>query len=654
MIEALTLAAGGGEAAFAVAAVIALGVGAQWLASMLRLPSILILLLVGFAAGPGAALVFGEPLLRVDELTGPILLPLVGIAVALILYEGGLTLRFRDLKGVGRTLTMLVSVGAVITGVIGAIAAYFLLDLQVSLAVLLGALLTVTGPTVIGPLLSHIRPAGGVGPILRWEGIVIDPIGAIGAVLVLEAILTGNPGDAFGEVAMAILKTLVIGGGLGLAAALLLTELIARFWVAERLQNPVSLMLLVLAYSMSNAAQAESGLLAATVMGIVMANQRRADIRHILEFKENLSILIISLLFIALASRIQLDQLRELNWWGLLGFVAVLIGIARPLSVAASSLGSKLNFGERAFLAMMAPRGIVAAAVASVFALTLEQATGPDGAPLVEGAERLAPITFGVIVGTVVFYGTLAPIAARFLGVSDQNPQGVLFIGASRFARTLARTLSDRGVRVTLIDSNRGNVNAARMDGLTCVYGNVLDELAFEQLDLRGTGRAIALTPNAEVNTLSLQRCERVFGRAGIYTLPPRPEKPKKSVEDNAAQGNAPQGRRLFSGDVDLSTLERRTAEGWVIKATTISEEFTFADFRTLYGPAALVMFIVGKEGELTIRVAGKPGNASPGQTVIAMVDPDDLLSPFSLGDEEGDPSTSDAGAGDPDASPSA
>ncbi|MEM1185034.1 MAG: sodium:proton antiporter [Planctomycetota bacterium] len=630
----LTLGAGGGEAAFALAAAIALGVGAQWLASVLKVPSILLLLILGFAAGPGAALVRGEPLLNVDELTGPILLPLVGIAVAIILYEGGLTLRFRDLKGVGRTLTMLVSVGALITGVIGAFAAWWLLDLEVSLAVLLGALLTVTGPTVIGPLLNHIRPSGGVGPILRWEGIVIDPIGAIAAVLVLEAILTGNPGEAVDEVTLAIVKTLLIGGGLGLLSALMLMELIARFWIPERLQNPVSLTLVVLGYTLSNAVQAESGLLAATVMGIVMANQSRCDIRHILEFKENLSVLIISLLFIALSSRVNLEQLEALNWWGLLGFVATMIFVARPLSVAASSLGSALSFRERVFLSLMAPRGIVAAAVASVFALTLEQALGADGAPLVDGAGRIAPITFGVIVGTVLFYSIAAPIAARVLDVSDSDPQGVLFIGASRFARSIAGVLKAKGVRVLLIDSNRGNGNAARMEHLECVYGSVLDEYTFESLDLRGIGRAIALTPNAEVNTLSLQRCERVFGRAGIYTLPVRPEKQRKAAEEKAPAANS-HGRRLFSNDVDLSTLERRASEGWVIKATTLSAEFGFGDFRRLYGPNALIMFVIDKEGVVTLVTPGKAPAAFAGQTVVALVDPDDLLPAFPMHDAD-------------------
>jgi NhaP-type Na+/H+ or K+/H+ antiporter len=635
----LLLAASPEGPAIAIAAVVALGIGAQWAAWRMRVPSILLLLLLGFAIGPGAAWLRGERLLDMEELMGPILLPLVGAAVAIILYEGGLTLRFRDLKGVGRTLTMLVSVGAFITGVIGAVAAYALLGLEPLLAVLIGALLTVTGPTVIGPMLAHIRPAGASGPILRWEGIVIDPIGAIAAVLVLEAILTGNPGEALDEVALAILKTIVVGGGLGLIAAILLMEMMARFWIPERLQNPISLMLVVVSFTASNLVQAESGLLAATVMGIVMANQRRADTTHILEFKENLSVLIISLLFIVLASNVRLEQLQMINLWSLAGFVAVLIFVARPLAVAASTLGSGLRWQERAFIALMAPRGIVAAAVASVFALTLQNATGIDGEPLVSGAERLAPITFGVIVGTVLFYGILAPIAARTLGVSDSDPQGALIIGASRFARAVGGLLASRGTRVLLVDTNRGNVSAARMEGLDCVYGNVLDDLVVERLDLRGIGRVLALTPNAEVNTLALQRFERDLGKANTYTMPTRPERPKKAADEKPANAKAsPHGRRLFSGDADLMTIEQRLSKGWVLKATSLSDEFTFDDFRTLYGPGAMVMFIVGRDGEVDIISAGKSPSAQPGETVVAMIDPEDLLMPFAPGNEAEEP----------------
>lgn len=637
----LTLAAAGGTGAagFAVLLIVALGVGAQWLAWRIKVPSILLLLAFGFAVGPGAAIMTGEPLLDPDKLFGDLLLPLVGLCVGLILYEGGLTLRARDIKGVSRVVFTLVSLGAAITWIVGAIAAKIILGLGWELSALLGAILIVTGPTVVGPLLQHIRPAGQSGPILRWEGIVIDPIGAVAAVLVLEVILAGNPADAPLTVGLALLKTIIVGGGIGLTGALLLLGFLDKFWIPEQLQNPVSLMLVVVAYTVSNGLQAESGLLATTVMGVFLANQRRVDLRHILEFKENLSVLIIAALFIVLAARISPDDLEQLNWWLAGAYLVVLVFIARPAAVWVSTIGAGLSWQERLFMSWMAPRGIVAAAVASVFSIALQEAK-PDS-----GAAQLVPLTFAVIVGSVTVYGLSASAVARFLGVSDQNPQGVFIVGASPVARALGSILKRHGVAVSMVDTNRGNVTAGRMAGLSIAYGNVLEEHFFENIDLRGMGRVIAMTPNEEVNTLALQRFSHVFGKANLYRLPAKIDKKEKPKPTSAETKSIPErlrtgsvdleplqshstttGRRVFDTGIDLVTLDKRLASGWVIKATSISDEFTYDDYHTLYGDEAVPMFVVDEDGVVTIAVAGKHPTAEPGSKIIALVNPESLF----------------------------
>jgi NhaP-type Na+/H+ or K+/H+ antiporter len=635
-----TLAAGGtGEAGFAILLIVALGVGAQWLAWRVKVPSILLLLAFGFAVGPGSAIVSGEPLLDPDHLFGDLLLPLVGLCVGLILYEGGLTLRARDIKGVSRVVFTLVSLGAVVTWLVGAIGAKIVLGLSLELSALLGAILIVTGPTVVGPLLRHIRPAGQSGPILRWEGIVIDPIGAVAAVLVLEVLLVGNPAEAPLTVSIALLKTVIVGGGIGLASALFLLGFLDKFWIPEHLQNPASLMLVVIAYSVSNYFQAESGLLATTVMGVFLANQRRVDLRHILEFKENLSVLIIASLFIVLAARITPEDLERIDWWRTGLFLGVLVLVARPLSVWLSTIGAGLNWRERLFMSWMAPRGIVAAAVASVFSLALEDAM-PES-----GASRLVPLAFMVIVGTVTVYGLTASPVARLLGVSDQDPQGVFIVGASPVARSIAAVLRRHGVAVSMVDTNRGNVTAGRMAGLNIAYGNILEEIFFESLDLRGMGRVIAMTPNEEVNTLALQRFTHEFGKANLYRLPAKVDrkekaKPKadegKSIPDKIRTGSvdldplqshsSSTGRRVFDTGIDLATLDKRLAGGWVIKATSISEEFTYEDYHTLYGDEAVPMFVIDAGGEVTIAVAGRHPAAEPGSKIIALVNPESLF----------------------------
>lgn len=614
----LTLAAGGGSGiAAALGLVVLLGVGAQWLAWRLRIPSILLLLLFGILAGP-VAREFLEPghilWLDPDRMFGPdLLLSLVGVSVGLILYEGGLTLNFRELRRSWRSVAFLVTTGALVTWIVAGLAAKWVVGLPTPIAVQLGAVLIVTGPTVIGPLLNHIRPAGSTGLILKWEGIVIDPIGVGVAVLVFEAIALGpvmrTPGAVFETIAV----TVLVGGSLGVISAFVLREVMRRYWVPDTLQNPVSLMLVVATFTASNQIQAESGLLATTVMGIVLANQRRVDVHHILEFKENLRVLLIAILFIVLAARLQLDDLAALNPWRVGLFLGVLILVARPAAVFLATIGAGLTVRERVFLSWMAPRGIVAAAGASVFALGLENAGVP-------GSEKLVPMTFVVIIGTVAFYGLTAALVARRLGISDQNPQGIVFIGAPRWARQLASVLQSQGVRVLLMDTNRANIQAAKMSNLPAEPTNVLAVTELSELDLRGIGRALAVTPNDEVNTLILQRFKGYFDTAGLYKLA------TKSLPASEKESSDRRFRTLFAPSINAHAIESRLVSGWIFKATTLSSEFSYRDFRSLYGPEMIPIASVGAAGAVSISTAGKLLSPGPGDTIIAFVNPDELL----------------------------
>lgn len=621
----LTVAAGdSGHIAISIALIAVGGVLAQWLAWRVRLPSILLLLIAGLIAGPVMRAVAPGSVLALDpdRFLGDLLLPLVGVSVGLILFEGGLTLSFHEVRSRRRTIALLVTLGAIISWVVTALAARFVLGLPTSVSVLIGAILVVTGPTVIGPLLNHIRPSGAVGPILKWEGIVIDPIGVLLAVLVFEAILIGHAEEVARSVAWNIFTTLIVGGGLGTIAALILVRLMERYWLPDFLQNPFSLMLVVSTFVLSNEIQTESGLLATTVMGVVVANQTKADVRHILEFKENLRVLLISSLFIILGARLDVASLQELNWIAVAAFILILVLIGRPASVFCSTVGSDLTLREKLFLCCMAPRGIVAAAGASIFSLALEAEVNA-GALTIEGVGQIVPITFIVIIATVTFYGLVAPFAARTLGVSDQNPQGILFIGCSPWVRAVAAALKKRNLTVLLVDTNRINVRAAKMEHLPAWQGSILAEYALRELDLRGIGRVFALTPNEEVNTLALQRLSEHFDTAGLYTLPLRT--PRKKGEEKAATVRGI-GRHLFDADIDLETIESRFEKGWVIKATTLSQEFTFEDWRLLYGPHAVVMFVISPTGTVTVVSAERELSPEPGSTIIGLVNPDELL----------------------------
>jgi NhaP-type Na+/H+ or K+/H+ antiporter len=604
----------------AIALVVCMGVGAQWLAWRLKVPSILLLLGAGLALGPISRVLRadGKPLLDPDAMFGDILGPVVGLAVGLILYEGGLTLRLSEISKVRAVVRNLCTIGAFVTWVLAAIAARFLLGLPWDLCILMGAILTVTGPTVVGPMLAHIRPKGSTGPILRWEGIVVDPIGAILAVLVFEVVSTADHIGAIGDVAQSLFVTVLVGGALGVGAACVLMEIIRRHLAPEFLQNPISLLLVVLAYTLSDMAQHESGLLATTVMGIVLANQKRADVRHILEFKENLRVLLISSLFIVLGARLQPESLRQIGILGPTLFVLALIFLVRPACIFASTIASGLGWKEKVMLSSLAPRGIVAAAVASVFALELRRSAeyaNPEQAAL------LVPLMFAVIIGTVLFYAVATGPIARAIGLSDRNPQGVVFIGAHAWARDIARAIADHGFRVVLIDANQDNIVASRMAGLPTYQGNVLGERTLDELDLTGIGHAIALTPNDEVNALASQRIGRTLGKNHTFQLA---RKGGSLAKDEVSREL--RARDLFDPRATFAFLASRFSTGSVVKATTLTSEFGYKEWRTLYGPRALVLFVELPGGKLQV-VENNASLAPPsGSTIIALVDPEDLL----------------------------
>lgn len=591
-----------------LASILVLGIGARWLAWRLRLPAILLLLTCGLMAGPVAGVI--DP----DVLLGPLLLPIVSLSVAVILFEGGLSLRLHDLPQIGRVLRKLVGLGAMVTWGISAIAAHVLLNLEPALAVLLGAVLVVTGPTVITPLLRDIRPLGQIGPILRWEGIVIDPVGATLAVLVFEGIIADGLQHAATLIALGIVKTLALGGALGYLGARLLLQLLKPFWAPDFLHNPLTLMIVVTVFTVANVFQAESGLLAVTIMGVVLANQKTISIKHIVEFKENLRVLLISGLFILLAARLRLDDLMQLGV-GSLVFLAVLIFVARPVAVTLSTMGSELTWRERLFLTWMAPRGIVAAAVSAIFALRLVEAGYPQ-------AERIVPLTFLVIIGTVALYGLTAAPLARRLNLAQANPQGLLIVGAYDWARSIASALQAAGCRVLLIDTNWDNIVAARLAGLPAYHGNVLEENALEHMPLDGIGRLIAWTPNDEVNALAALHCAEIFGRAEVYQLSPK----EISANHEEAIPQHLRGRLLFAAGLTYATLTARLAAGATIAKTSLTKEFDYPAFQVLHHETVVPLFVIDTAGNITVCTTEKEIFPRVGQTLVSLVERHEVL----------------------------
>ncbi|MFK7737497.1 MAG: cation:proton antiporter [Pirellulaceae bacterium] len=610
---------------FFMVLVLFLGIVAQWLAWRLRVPSILLLLGFGLCLGlwisPDEVL---AELASSDQSVGPkLLFPIVSLSVAVILFEGGLTLRWRELGDAAGIVFRLITISALITWVLTAVLAKYLLGFSWPLAWLLGALLMVTGPTVVGPLLRQIRPTRRVGSVLQWEGILIDPVGAVAAVLVFEVISHGHFSTA--DMAIIILQTLAIGFGVGGLTALLLVLAVRNYLIPDFLHGVFFLVVAIVSFWASNLVREESGLITVTILGICLANQRHVSVEHVLEFKEHLRVLLISCLFIVLGSRLQLSALAEIGWWGI-PFVLLLVFAVRPISVFVSTLGIKWDLKEKTFVGLVAPRGIVAAAVASVFGLKLVAfaETLPESSTVFAKAELLVPVTFLVILGTVLIGGLGAGPLARQLQLSDPSPQGVLFAGAAKWVREVALVLQGMGFRVLLVDTNYPNVTAAKMAGLDAKCGNILSEHLQEEQDLAGIGRFLAVTPSDEVNTLATMEYTHIFSRASVYQMESRTKSPGRwqSIPEKR------RARMLFSETVFHSVLADMFEKGAVVKATPLTESFSMEEFRKTHGEDVVVLFSVDADRKLHIRTSAADFEPAAGDTVIAIV-------PAAINDEE-------------------
>ncbi len=591
-----------------------LGGLAQWLAWRSGLPAILILLLFGMVLGqfirPDE---FLTDLTGGDSKAGPrILFPLVALSVAVIMLEGGLSLKLRELAESGAAALRLVTAGALLTWIGGTVAAHYTLAFPWRLSLLLGAILVVTGPTVIGPMLQHIRPSRRVASALKWESIVIDPIGAVLAVLVFEQAFLGESDASILGAVTTLTVTVAVGLTTGIGAGWVMSRAFRRFWVPDHLHGVVVLSMALMLFAISDLMAHESGLITVTVFGIWLANQKHSEIDHIIELKENLRTLLIGCLFIVLGSRIDVSDVIAIGIPGLV-FLAVLILVVRPISVFLSLAGTSLTIREQIFVAGLAPRGIVAAAVSSVFALELEQRVDAVG---MAGTEQLGTVTFLVIVGTVATYGLAGGPLARLLGLSNQSTQGLLIAGADAWVRDFAAELKSLNVAVLLVDTNYNKVSQAKMAGLNAVCANILNEHAREELNLTGIGRLLAMTPNDEVNSLALRESRGLFERSRLYQLTFK----SRTGENQRAPTKNLLGRELFGKSHTFTSIEALHDTGARFKSTRLSASFTYRDFMAKHGDRAILLCALAEDGRMLINTVDAPLTPASGMTIVSLV----------------------------------
>lgn len=581
--------------------VVVLAFTVTWIGERARIPVILPLLVTGFLVGP----VFG--LVNPDDLLGDLLAPVVSIAVGLILFEGGLSLRIREMEGQQRVLWLLMTVGVLVTWLVGAVVTKMFTDLSTGMSVLTGSILVVSGPTVIGPLLALVRPRRSVASILKWESIFIDPIGALLAVITFEVLVLGE-GDLLAD----MVKFVFVGIAAGAAMAFGATIALRRHWVPEHLQPLFGLSIALFAFMAADSLAAESGLLATTVLGFTLANQRTLRTEQIVQFSEVVRVLLIGVLFIILSARLTTEQLR-IDLPGAIALILALVLVGRPVAVAISTWRSKLDWHERSLLAGVAPRGIVAASVASVFALELQE----EG---IAGAEELTPLVFAVIVGTVAIYGIGMGPLARALGLAEKHQEGVLVLGAGRVERSIADALAESGVAVVLATTNRQDHYEARMAGRRAFYGNVLARDVDLDLDLSGIGRLLAMTPNDDVNTLASTRFAPTFGGAETYQLSPRRQATGIGSDPATEFG----GRQLFGPDWNYQAVDDLLEAGGSVRRIKLGAD-TAANEEQLSSPSLVgVLFVVKGGGRVQVIVGNTTEplrDAVAGDTVIALVE---------------------------------
>lgn len=578
-----------------LAGIVILGIIAQWVAWRLKLPAILPLILIGLLVGPFATLFTedGSKLIepiwngRKGLFPGEGLYYFVSLAISIILFEGGLTLKRSEVKNVGPVITKLITVGSLVTFFGAGLSAHYIFGLSWQISFLFSALIIVTGPTVITPILRNIPLKKDVSAVLKWEGILIDPIGALVAVLIFEFISVGE-GQAYTMTALIDFgKILLFGFTFGFTFAHGLAFAIKKDLIPHYLLNVVSLSVVLLVFIESEIFAHESGLLAVVVMGMVIGNMDLPNIKELLYFKESLSVLLISILFILLAANINIADLELIYNWNTVVLFAIVVFLIRPLGVFLSALGSNLKFKEKLFIGWVGPRGIVAAGIASLFGSKLMLRGEP-------GAEYITPLVFMIVLGTVLLNATTARLFAKAVGVFLTKSEGIVIIGASKISRLIGHYLMNSGRHVVLIDNNETNINKAKKIGLEAFTANIFSDSLTDNIELNDVGYLMALTGNSDINKFAIKKFGKQFGENGSFRLVDTDE--MIDPENNPTEG-------LFSHTDDFIKLMEAARKYPAIHEIALNSQEHYLDLIkiTEADEDIIPIFIKTPEGELKI-----------------------------------------------------
>ena len=581
-----------------------LGIAAQWLAWRFHLPAILLLSIAGLVVGPWLGWI------NPGAQLGAMLDPLVGLLVSVILFEGGMNLRFHELREAGPGVTRLGTAGVAITWILGSMAAHFVGRLSWPVAVLFGAIIVVTGPTVIMPLLRQARLKQRPASLLKWEGIINDPTGALLAVLVFEYFSYLGSGAAVFQVLSGLATAIAAGVTLGVGGGYLLGKAFSRDDVPEFLKAPVTLALVLVCYGLANMAQHEAGLLATTLLGMTMGNMQLRSIDELRRLKEYVSILLVSGIFVILTANLDPRILTRLDWRSA-ALIALVVFAVRPASVLLSTIGLGMNWRERLLLAWIAPRGVVAVTVAGVFAASM----GEQG---YQGADLLLPLIVSLVLVTVVLHGSTIGWLSRKLGLAAASQNGILIVGASNWSTDLAIQLKEMNIPVLIADSSWYNMSRARLSGIRTHYGEILSEHAEMELDISDMGFLLATTSNDAYNAFVCSRFAPELGRNQVFQLPMHivNEQEKKSIK-LAHRGIIAMGKKATNEE-----LERRHYRNWQFKKTRFTATFSFENHLQMESADALPVLLLRPDGKVLIYSEQFPLEPVEGDVLLSYVPP--------------------------------
>jgi len=604
---------------FKIALIGTLGIGAQWLAWKLQRPAIVLMAIAGLIFGPLLGYLLGFDALkpihglierfRLDPVHDfqDLYRPMIGIAVAIILFEGGLNLNFKNLGDSKNAVIRMVLLASPIAWFLGTFLTHYVVGLSWEVSAMVGGLFVVTGPTVIMPLLRQAHLKSRPANVLKWEGIVNDPVGALFAVGGYEFIRISQAGAAWEVAIFMLIAIAVFGGVLGIISGFGLTWAFRRGHIPEYLKAPIVLAWVLVIYVMANTLADETGLLAVTTLGMTMANTKYASMVEMRRFKENIAIILVSGVFVILTATLTGEVLLEMvSNWRIWIFVLGMMIFVRPIAVMLSTLWSGLSWKESLLVSFIAPRGIVAVAVAGLFAAELQHLGIEEGAQFV-------PLAFALVFATVLFAGFFIGPLAHALKLDAGDGDGVMIVGANPWSLGLAKALKDMGIKVTVADTNWQRLRGARLEGHSTFYGEVLSENADYSLDHSAFNHLIAATPNDAYNALVCVEFAPELGRHRVFQV----GGPNVDEDDSESIAFTSRGRTFTSRGRSFDALSKDWWGGWRFRSTNLSENYTLEDLYKDRGDDMDLLIARKPDGSMEFIQPGQESRAE-GATILS------------------------------------